>query len=128
MPHVSPFLRDMGTRADALPQRFEQVPFYAIGDFWKIFFGVLQEVRGGSVSFQGRVIFVLLVDEEAARLGFVAMYLVHRAAGFLAGMFGQFLEEIRDISFVPNFCHPGDSQHHHLRTLLAPADAPGDTF
>jgi hypothetical protein len=104
------------------------VAFYAVGYLGQIFSCVLEEVRGGAMRFQGSVIFVLLVDEEAARFGFVAVHLVHGTAGFLAGMFGEFLEEFGNVGFVSNLCHPGDSQHHHLRALLTPAGKPGETF
>jgi hypothetical protein len=80
------------------------------------------------MGFERSIILVLLINKEPAGLGFMPMHLVHRAARLFAGMLSQFLEEVSDISFVSYFCHPGDSQHHHLRALLAPGGEPGRTF
>ena len=74
----------------------------------QIFLGVLQEVRGGAMRFQGGIVFVLLVDKKTARIGFVPVYLVHRTTRFLAGVFGQLLEKCGNLGFTPNFRHPGD--------------------
>src|SRR5579859_247884 len=91
--------------------------FHAVRHFWQILLRVLQEVRGGAVRFQRGIVFVLLVDKEAASFRLVAVHLVHGTARFFAGILGEFLKQGGNFSFVPNFRHPGNGQHHH-RSLL----------
>ena len=99
-------------------ERFEEVAFHTVCDFGQIFLRVLQEMRGGAMRFQGSIVLILLIDEEAAGIGLVPVHLVHGTSRFLAGVFGQFPENCSNVCFVSNFRHPGDSQHHH-RSLLA---------
>src|SRR5271170_1681278 len=91
--------------------------FYAVSDLGEILAGELQKMWSVAVGFQRGVVFVLLVDEEAARLGLVPVYLVHRAARFLARLFGKFLKQRGHFGLVPYFRHPGDCQNHHLSLL-----------
>ena len=70
-----------------LPQRLEQMPFHPVRHLGEFFPGKLEEMGCGAMGFEGSVVFVLLVDEEPARLRLVAMHNIHRAAGFLAGCF-----------------------------------------
>ena len=79
------------------------------------------------MRFQRGIVLVLLVDEEAARLGLVPVHLVHGASRFLAGLFGEFFKQCGNFGFVPNLRHPGNCQHHH-RSLLPAAGPPGRTI
>jgi hypothetical protein len=90
--------------------------FYPVRDLRQLFLGELQEVRGGAVGFEGGVIFVLLVDEEPARFGLMAVDYVHGAARFFAGGFCQLGEDSGYVAFAPQFRHPRNSQDNH-RTL-----------
>jgi hypothetical protein len=69
------------------------VAFHAVRDLGQFLLRVLQKMWSGAVGLERCVIFILFIDEESARFGFVPMDLVHGTAGFFAGVFGQLLEE-----------------------------------
>jgi len=104
------------------------VSLHAIRDFRQILSRVLEKMWRRPMGFERGIILILLVDKEPARFSLMPMYLIHRAAWLFAGMFGQLLEQVGNISFMSYLCHPRDSQHHHLRALLAPGGEPGRTF
>ena len=79
------------------------------------------------MRFESGVIFVLFVDQKAARLCAMAMYQVHRTARF----FPRFLRQLRkyrsNFRFTSCFSDPGYRQHDHLLApLLRPALAVSD--
>src|SRR6478672_11558752 len=74
-------------------QRFVKVSLDPVGDLWQFFPGVLQEMRGGAVRFERRVVFIQFVDEKTARFRLVAVYLIGCATGFLAGFLCQLGED-----------------------------------
>jgi hypothetical protein len=51
-----------------VPQGFEKVAFKPISDLGQFLPGVLQEMWRSTMRFQSGVIFILLIDEEAAWL------------------------------------------------------------
>src|SRR5215467_2728787 len=77
---------------ESLAERLEQVSFHAVGDLGQLLLRVLQKVRSRAMRFKCGIVFVLLVDEEAAGFGFVPVHLVHGTTWFLAGVFGQLLK------------------------------------
>src|ERR1700688_1061862 len=81
----------------------------------------------GAMSLQRGIVFVLLIDEESPRLGFVPVDLIHQAARFLARFFGKLRKNWDDIGVVPSFRHPGHCQNHHSYTPYLVFDlwAPG---
>jgi len=64
------------------------VSLHAIRQLGQFLLRKLNEVRRGPVRLKRRIVLVLLVNEEATRLGLVAMYLVHLAAGLVARLLG----------------------------------------
>src|SRR6202795_1297261 len=67
----------------------------------------------GAVSLQRSIVLVLFVNEEPARLGFMPMYLIQQAAGFLAGFLSQFGEQTDNIRLTTDLRHPRHRQHDH---------------
>jgi len=104
------------------------VAFHAVSDLGEIFSGVLQEMGSGAVGFERGIIFVLLVNEEAAWFSLVPVHLVHGTARFFAGLFCQLFKQRGNFGFVPNFRHPGNRQHHHRFAPYPLSGQPGKTF
>ena len=67
--------------------------FHAIRNLGQLLLRMLQKVRSHAMGFQRGIVFILFVDEEPARFGFVPVHLVHGTSRFLAGVFGQLLKK-----------------------------------
>src|SRR5713226_8973597 len=89
------------------------MPFHPVAHLWQLFLGVLQKMKRGAVGFERGIVPVLLVDEEAAWFGLMAVYLVGDAAGLFAGLFGQLGKNSGHLTFAANFRHPRHSQDNH---------------
>lgn len=66
--------------------------FYSICHLGQVLPGVLQEMGRIAMRFERGIIFVLFIDEEAAGLGAVPMYLIDNASRLFARFFGEFRE------------------------------------
>jgi|SRR5215470_8638944 len=100
-----------------LAQRLEQIPFHSIRYLGKFLLGKPQKMWGRPVGFQARIVLVLLVDKEAARIGLVAVNDVHQAAGFFARLLRELPKERGYFAFVSKFCHPRHGQNDHRYSL-----------
>src|SRR4029077_14914896 len=96
-----------------LPQRLEQMSPHPGRDLREFFLCKLEEMRCGAVGFERGVVFVLLVDEESARLRLVPVGYVHCAARFFARCFRQLGEDSDYVILVPHFRHPRHRQDNH---------------
>src|SRR5438105_11654673 len=94
-------------------QRLIEMSFHAVSNFGYPLLRVLKKVGCSAVSFERGIVFVLLVNEEPARLGLVAVHQIHYAAGFFARLLRQFGKDSRHLSFAPQFRQPGYSQDNH---------------
>lgn len=65
------------------------------------------------MGIESSIVFVLLINEEAGRILFVPMYLIHEASRFFARGLGELAKKFGHLGLVARFSLPCDSEDDH---------------